>query len=146
MRVGCEMEIGEDRLAFAQQPELLSLELLHLHDQFGRLIDFGCRRGDLCARSTIVIVAHADALGCTRLNKHLVPMGDGLAHARRDEPDAILVNLYLFGNADTHSSLSRAVKMGRLDEKVHVVHTGGGKDKSHDAKGFLPRQRPQMRR
>jgi hypothetical protein len=73
-------------------------------------------------------------------------MGDGLTHTRRDETDAVLVNLYLFGNADTHGSLSRAVKMGRLDEKVQVVHTSGGKDKSHDAKGFLPRQRPHMRR
>ena len=103
LRIGRQMQIGEQRLALAQHGALGRLRLLHLDDHIGdveHLRGIGKDRG---ADAAIVVIGDAHALGRARLHEHLMSVRDQLARARRHQADAVLVDLDLFRHPDAHA-------------------------------------------
>ena len=96
------MEIGEEQLAAAQHAAFLGLRLLDLDDHVGLGEDLGSAGDDARPGGAIGLVVEADAEPGAALDQHLVAVMDQLMHARRHQPDPVLVRLDLPGNADQH--------------------------------------------
>ncbi len=106
VRIGREMQVGEQDLPVAQHLALDRLRLLHLDDHVGGGEHLGRGSGDFRARLAVRVVVHSDALTGVVLDDHLVAVRHRFAHAARHEADAIFENLDFLGDADAHGICS----------------------------------------
>ena len=111
LRIGREMQIGEQNLVRLEPAILDRLRLLHLDDHVG-LSEHGFRRGQ-DARAGLLVgrVIGEDAGACAGLHQDLVAARGQLAHRTRHEPNPELIALDLCRNADAHDAL-------RLQERI----------------------------
>ena len=105
VRIGSQVQVGEQHLALAQHAALDGLRLLDLDDQFGTGEHLGRGRDNARAGAAIGLVVHADALPGVVLDDHLVAMVDRLAHARRRQSHSVLQYLDFLRHTDAHGSL-----------------------------------------
>ncbi len=102
LRVGGQVQIGEQQLAGAQHTALRSLRLLDLDDHL-RLGEY--RFGvsdDLRARIPVLGIVKAYRLAAIALHQYAVAIVHQLSHAGRRETNAILVILDFLGYANQH--------------------------------------------
>ena len=100
LRVGREVEVGEQRLVRAQARDLDRLGFLDLDHQVGvgeHRVGVGDDRGALC---DVVGVGDRRSGSGAGLHVHGVAARRELASSRRGEPDAVLIDFDLCGNAD----------------------------------------------
>ncbi len=105
VRIGREMEIGVEDLAFAQHGALDRLRFLDLHDHVGLGEDLGGSRDDHGAGGGIVGVRGADAGARIGLHPDLVALAHGFAHRHGRHADAVFVILDFLRYADEHVSV-----------------------------------------
>ncbi len=120
LRLGREMQVGEQRLALAQQPDLDGLGLLDLQHELG-LGEHGLGVGhDLRALRREVRVLERAAQPRTGLHQHLVPARAQLAHPRGGDRHAVLVGLHLGRDADPHraNSLPRSASQNSIRSRA----------------------------
>jgi hypothetical protein len=105
LRLGREVQIGEQDLALLDQAELPGLGLLHLHDHLG----IGEHRrgitGNLAAGLGIVRIGEVRAHAGPGLDEDRVAVMDEFAHRCRCQPDPVFAVLDLAGHADPHGHL-----------------------------------------
>ena len=111
LRIGREMQIGEQDLVRLEPAILDRLRLLDLDDHLG-LGEHGFRRGE-DARAGLLVgrVVGEDAGAGAGLHQDLVTARGQLAHRTRHEPNPELIALDLCRNADAHDAL-------RLQERI----------------------------
>ncbi len=104
-RIGRQMQIGEEDLAFAEAPAFDGLRLLHLDDQRG-LGEHGLGVApDRGAGLDVLLVAIADADSGAGLDHDLMAAGGQFLDGGGDQPDAIFVNLDFLRDPDAHRPL-----------------------------------------
>ena len=121
--IGCEMEIGEQRLAFAQALDLDGLRLLHLHDHLAGGEHFVGVRQNLRSDAGIHFVVQADGFAGLRLDEHFMAARGQFAHGGRRHADAIFVVLDFPGDTDAHGGLPwfGAIHIARAEKRVKRV-------------------------
>jgi len=97
------VEVGEQHLALAQHLALGRLWLLDLDHHVGALEDFAGARGDRGPGAAELGVVDANAVAGAALDEDFVSGGDQLAHSRRHQADAVLMNLDFPRNANSHT-------------------------------------------
>jgi len=107
--IGRQVQVGEQHLAVAQHAALDRLRLLDLDDHLGAGEHLGRRADDGRAGALVVGIGRADAGAGLRLHQHRVAVRNDLAHRRRRQADAVLMDLDLFRNADLHWTVSGRV-------------------------------------
>ena len=107
LRIGREMEIGVEDLAFAQLHPFGGLRLLDLDDHVGLGEHFFGGLGDAGAGGAVGVVVGADAGACAGLDQHFMAVRDIFAHRARRQPDAVLVVLDFLRAADAHGKPPR---------------------------------------
>ena len=105
LRIGRQVQIGEQHLAVPQHGGLGGLRLLHLDDHVGAGEDLLRSLDDFGAGAFIIGVAEADGMAGAGLHQHAMAVMDRLAHARRRHADPVLLALDLLGHADEHGRL-----------------------------------------
>jgi hypothetical protein len=99
-----QVQVREQRQAFAEVPILLLDRLLHLHDGIRQPPHLRGGANDFRPHRLIFIVREARKLARILLDKHLVSrIGKGF-HAGRRNADAALVVFHFLGDADDHGN------------------------------------------
>ena len=98
LRVGGQVEIGEEHQVGPQEAELLRLRLLHLHHQVGRPGVLAAHQPG--AGGGVVVIADADPVARPRLDAHLHPLAHQLPHPIGGEGHPLLIALDLPRHAD----------------------------------------------
>ena len=116
LRIGRQVQVGEEQLAGAQHLDLDRLRLLDLDHHLGLGEDGGRVGDDAGALGLEVGVGDRAALAGASLDQHLVAVLDHLAHAGRGDRDPVLVGLDLCRYADPHvtSSLARRASQNSI--------------------------------
>ena len=118
LRVRREVQVGEQRLVGAQARDLDRLRLLDLDHQVGlgeHRVGVG---DDRRALGDEVGVRDRRTGTGARLHEHGMPAPGQLAHARRGQPDAVLIDFDLCGHADdSHCGSVRAIASVTQDVK-----------------------------
>src|SRR5262249_17626884 len=95
VRLGREVQVGEQRLALAQHLHLPGLGLLDLEHELG-LVEHRLRAGrDSRPLGAELLVAERAAFAGARLHEHFMTVRRELAHPRWRDRDAVLVRLDL---------------------------------------------------
>ena len=110
--VGCQVQIGEQQLAFAQHLAFASLGFFHLHDHVGGGKDLFRGVDDRGAGGDIVLVGEARAHPGTSLDNDFVTVGHGLLCGVRGHPDAEFLGFDFSGASDLHRASSRKRLIG----------------------------------
>jgi len=99
-----EVEVREQGVVVAQEPELLALRLLDLEHQIGAP---RCRSvADGRAHGAVSVVVEPRAVTGRRFDDDLMSRVYECVRAGRGERDAVLVDLYLAGHSDSHHAPS----------------------------------------
>ena len=104
MPVGREVEVGEERLAAADQGELLRLRLLHLHHEVGFPEHVGRAVNERRTRGGVGLVGEAGAGARTVLDEHGVPRADEFFGGHGKQGHAVFVPLRLPWHTDDHDT------------------------------------------
>ena len=98
------MEVGEERLAAADQGEFLRLRLLHLHHEVGLPEHVGRAVNERCTRSGVGLVGEAGAGARTPLDEHGVPGASKFLSPHGQQGHAVFVPLRLPRHTDDHDT------------------------------------------
>ena len=100
--VGCKVQVGEQKLVFAQHRTLNRLGFFDLYDHVGCRKDFFCGVSHACASGHIVGICKACACAGTGLDHDFVPMTDGFHGRSGRHADAEFLGFDLCWAADEH--------------------------------------------
>ena len=107
-RIGGEMQVGEQHLAFAQAGALGGLRFLDLDDHRGLRKDLLCGGQDLRPRREIIGIGEARSDARAGFDQHLMAMRDSLTRRIGGHADAVFLRLDLFRASDFHGHSSWA--------------------------------------
>ncbi len=102
LRIGRQVQVGEQDLSVAQHPALARLRFLHLDNHLGPVEHRLRVADDLGTRRPVVFVGAADSGARLGFDDNLVALDGELTDAIGGQPDPILENLDLAGNPDDH--------------------------------------------
>ena len=126
-RIGREVKIGVQQLAFAQHRDLDRLRFLDLDDHFGATEDFLRGIDDFGAGLLVHLVRQTDGFSAIALHHHLVAVADEFARAGRSQADAVLVVFDFLGDADQHDWIPWIGWMARIRRSGRSHAQGSGK-------------------
>src|SRR6185437_9439146 len=87
----------------------------------------GRRADDFRAGRLVLEVEEAHTLPCVRLDDDLVSCSNELAHAGRDQPDPILVDLDFARDSDSHGGLrEESVRSNKLSARARTETANSG--------------------
>ena len=102
LRRRCEMQVGEQDLVRAHEPELRADGFLHLEQQIALRPHLFGRVDDRRARVDVRLIRHRRPLAGAGLHEHLMPGARQRRHPGRAGGDAMLAALDLAGDSDAH--------------------------------------------
>jgi hypothetical protein len=118
LRVGREVQVGEEDLALAQHLPFGGLRLLDLHDHLGGREHLGRRRHDARAGREVGRIVGADADTGTRLDQHLVTLRGVLADRHRRQADTVFLDLDLLRYTHAHGRLRDRLESTQSKKRV----------------------------
>ena len=129
LKIGREMQVGEQDLPAFQPLALLRQRLLDLHDHLGLSEDVGPAGHDPGAGAHVFLIRRAGAYAGRSLDDDLVPVMDELGDRGRGHADPEFVVLDFPGNADEHgphSESARKFNLSRLSQEIRRRDTRFG--------------------